>query len=892
MGLLGFLSRKPPAPTLDDAGSLRAQPYNATVASLPPIRGTVPVAGNGPNNLETLQRTRPKAKDLPNPPSSASVASSSVLDDKLDRPRTAPSQDRQIWSSSRRTGSMKTNPVPALPPVLPPLPLSSKPPRPPYRLPDKPEPSPSASSFRSRAPWKLLDKTDKVLPELPDLDKPLPSFAARRRSSSVNSIGSGLGNGYVDLLDAQAGIAPADFRKRVQANGVRDYGEDVADRNLTESTSNLHIPGSRASFAPSIGSRPTSFIPSVHEKPEPESDRDIKLLKRHSLGSSLRTRSMASDVAVTRHSSNRRSVHADPRPRSRVRIDENGGEGLVAQIKAEWRKSLPSYMNSSGKRREDELEPFPESLRIKNDITPGSIDSRERSRSRPSLIQRPSTKDAQSKEKPASANGISSRDHASRINSEPSSSSGPVSKGSKDTERKNSIAASTAEIGQKPSKRLSLQSLQAFSKRRDEAEDEAIRIRSRSAAAEPRTHRRRASTTGSQDFPAELHFAAFAPEKPLPKHQRIGRDRLLTVKTNTHTSRSPEPFTSKTLTRVDSEDVPERSSSIRRWSMESTSATSLSSNPFRPQSRHTANTSIDLSPFAKDLNFSHDSLSIPGASDSLRPGSGRPPSPPPRSARRLQQQTKQQPTNFNIYDYVSDDDDEHAPRQPRGEGEEHLLFRDDGFAMSGFGLPGLSGAIDTDAPLYVPPSPPRSNYKPSKPKASKPKTQDYDDFLLQKYKLMVAEHKQATRPRRSRHRAAARYYEDSDSSDEVEWRAATAVPSDDSDDELSFDIPMTRRSNPSLNSSLNSSFPYRPTRYTSREQVIVEEERELPQAELPAALRSRTEDRRRKRLSGMSGMSGASGSTIRLRSDSGKGKGKEVGRLRRYDVAGFDADLD
>ncbi|ETS82389.1 hypothetical protein PFICI_04265 [Pestalotiopsis fici W106-1] len=875
MGLLGFLSRKPAAPTIDVADSLRAQPYNATVASLPPIRGTVPVAGNGPNNLETLQRTRPRAKDLPNPPSSASVASSSLLDDKVDRPRTAPSQDRQTWSSSRRTSSMKTNPVPALPLVLPPLPLSSKS-RPPYRVPDKPEPSPSASSFKSRAPWKLLDKTDKSLPDLPDLDKPLPPFA-RRRSSSVNSSQLGLANGHVDLLDAQAGINPADFRQRVQANGVRDYGEDVADRNLVESTPNLHAPGSRASFAaPSIGSRPTSFIPSVHEEPEPESEKDIKLLKRHSLGSSLRTRSMVSDVAVTRHSSNRKSVHADSRPRSRVRIDEDGG-GLVASIKAEWRKSLPSYMASTGKKRDDELDTFPDSLRVKRDDAFGSIESRERSRSRPSLIQRPSTKDAQSKEKPASANGISSRDHASRINNEPStgSGSGSTSNGPRDAERKKSTQSSAAEMDQKPSKRLSLQSLQAFTKRRDDLDDEAIRIRSRSAAAEPRTHRRRASTTGSQDFPAELHFSAFAPEKPLPKQHGAGRDRLLTVKTNTRANRSPELLSSKALMRVDSEDIPERSSSIRRWSMESTSATSLSSNPFRPQSRHTANTSIDLSPFAKDLNFSHDSLSTPAAPDSLYPVSGQPPSPPPRSARRLQQQTKKQPTNFNIYDYVSDDDDEHAPRQSRGAGEEHLLFRDDGFAMSGFGLPGLNGAIDTDAPLYVPNSPPRLSYKPSKPK-----TRVSDDLLLQKYKLMMAEHKQATRPRRSRHQAPARYYEDSDSSDDVDWRAA----SDDSDDELSFDIPMTRRSNPS--------FPYRPTRYTSREQVIVEEEREIPQVELPAALRSRAEDRRRKRLSGMSGMSGASGSTIRLRSDSGKGKGKEVARLRRYDVAGFDADLD
>ncbi len=37
---------------------------------------------------------------------------------------------------------------------------------------------------------------------------------------------------FVDLLDAQSEIRPADFRTRVQATGARDYGEDVADRNI------------------------------------------------------------------------------------------------------------------------------------------------------------------------------------------------------------------------------------------------------------------------------------------------------------------------------------------------------------------------------------------------------------------------------------------------------------------------------------------------------------------------------------------------------------------------------------------------------------------------------------------------------------------------------------
>ncbi|GJC94341.1 hypothetical protein ColKHC_03167 [Colletotrichum higginsianum] len=40
--------------------------------------------------------------------------------------------------------------------------------------------------------------------------------------------------GFIDLLDAQSEIKPSGFQSRVKASGVRDYGEDVADRNIGE----------------------------------------------------------------------------------------------------------------------------------------------------------------------------------------------------------------------------------------------------------------------------------------------------------------------------------------------------------------------------------------------------------------------------------------------------------------------------------------------------------------------------------------------------------------------------------------------------------------------------------------------------------------------------------
>lgn len=61
---------------------------------------------------------------------------------------------------------------------------------------------------------------------------PVPVIAAHhRRSSSFDSF---QGQGSIDVLDARGEIKPSNFRSRIQATGVREYDEDVAERNLGE----------------------------------------------------------------------------------------------------------------------------------------------------------------------------------------------------------------------------------------------------------------------------------------------------------------------------------------------------------------------------------------------------------------------------------------------------------------------------------------------------------------------------------------------------------------------------------------------------------------------------------------------------------------------------------
>jgi hypothetical protein len=159
------------------------------------------------------------------------------------------------------------------------------------------------------------------------------------------------------------------------------------------------------------------------------------------------------------------------------------------------------------------------------------------------------------------------------------------------------------------------------------------------------------------------------------------------------------------------EHIPARTSSLRHWSITSTTPTtcSTSSNPFpRPHSRHTTNTSIDLANFSAILTSSRSSL-VSGfnghySNSQCNTLDSRLRSPSMPSIH----------TNFNIDDYLSSDDDIDADSMiggPRNlaEGEEELLFSDNGYGFLGAQLPGLFDAIP-EVPTGSPPRPSSSRY--------------------------------------------------------------------------------------------------------------------------------------------------------------------------------------
>ncbi|KAL7919429.1 hypothetical protein ACQKWADRAFT_196043 [Trichoderma austrokoningii] len=89
---------------------------------------------------------------------------------------------------------------------------------------------------------------------------PVPKFSDRERPKSRSDVEQltpmslnfppprRRSSAFVDILDAQGEIKPSNFRSRIQASGTRDYGEDVADRNMVET------PNTRAVYSSLSGS--------------------------------------------------------------------------------------------------------------------------------------------------------------------------------------------------------------------------------------------------------------------------------------------------------------------------------------------------------------------------------------------------------------------------------------------------------------------------------------------------------------------------------------------------------------------------------------------------------------------------------------------------------------
>ncbi|KAH8651552.1 hypothetical protein BGZ60DRAFT_187634 [Tricladium varicosporioides] len=221
-----------------DAG-LQSQSYDSAVALAPPVKGSYPVAGNGPNVLDEIQRTRAKRQSQ-----AGSIApnTSRRRDDipKIPvptRPQTAPHTGGpgggHAHGRTRSGFSMKSPPsffspmrknpldrnslkISLQPPIYQDIPPVSTPTPPPQVS------SPLFTRGRGREPAYQPLGNDPIPEGF------TPPFA-HIRSQSQSSHRS-----HVDLLDAHSTIKNSreHSQHRAKASGFRNYGEDVADRNI------------------------------------------------------------------------------------------------------------------------------------------------------------------------------------------------------------------------------------------------------------------------------------------------------------------------------------------------------------------------------------------------------------------------------------------------------------------------------------------------------------------------------------------------------------------------------------------------------------------------------------------------------------------------------------
>ncbi|KAF5019407.1 hypothetical protein F66182_8607 [Fusarium sp. NRRL 66182] len=210
---MGFFSSIFARKTNANRASIKGQAYNSTVASAPPIQGTYPVAGNGPNVLDQLQRAARKR-------SQAQLSMVSSHDANLDPSAPPPLVPRFRELSPSR-------------PTTAPNHISS--------LASRPR-SLSRSIRSSNSAWSVPERPARGRIEKPP---PVPSIPTHhRRESSIESKRTS----FIDVLDAQGELKPSNFRSRVAASGAREYGEDVAERNVGENGLNLNSAAVKAFY--------------------------------------------------------------------------------------------------------------------------------------------------------------------------------------------------------------------------------------------------------------------------------------------------------------------------------------------------------------------------------------------------------------------------------------------------------------------------------------------------------------------------------------------------------------------------------------------------------------------------------------------------------------------
>ncbi|GAP82697.1 hypothetical protein SAMD00023353_0102320 [Rosellinia necatrix] len=668
MGLLDFLAKKSES-GLTGRNSFKTSAYDATVALSPPIRGTYPVLGNGSKILEQFQKSHPNLatvsqNNTPLPsPRVPRHHGDAHRGPGVDRPSTAPSTHLSEISSS----SLQAPSVPGLP----------------------------ASHQKKYGPYKLPPKIVTNVPASSISAKPAPSPGlVSMYSDSGRSGQSTKAKGYVDLLDAQSMIKPYDFYGRVQATGARNYGEDVADRNRETST-NFETRRDQEPPASQVNETWTSVISKdVDDDTQDEPPRRPKT--RHSVSSGLRSKYGSSHTSGSfpKRTSSRLPQHtADETPKVMTRTESARSE------RAARRKSMPSApattssetrrsLSVAKRGREEDTDIFPDSLRDRA----LAATTHERESTRPNIS---------TKRQSLAQSNAEEQSHQKRNDDKPLPALPPPPKDPsrrRPTSHHNVVTDSRLLV-----KRQSANGIRSGSRGEiyEDTYQQKVSLQGSQLPRERNSARRQLGST--TDFQDSFHTS--------PVQQSDSESQVIYSPSNAANSKTQSNdigeqstvFLSSTrANRYPVENaIPVRSSSLRHGSITSDTAMStVSSNPFRPQSGHTTSTSIDFSPIFRPIRLDQSIPPVPNISfpePPLLPSKSA--STAPSLAHPHMATGKRQSNEFYLEDYAETDGGSMTPS--RSSYEKDLLFSETGYGIFGGQVSGLPGLFDVAVPATL-----------------------------------------------------------------------------------------------------------------------------------------------------------------------------------------------
>ncbi|KAL2761129.1 hypothetical protein ACRALDRAFT_2024983 [Sodiomyces alcalophilus JCM 7366] len=705
MGLLSFFSlRRTTGESLGvSTTSIEARAYNATPPSRAPLQGTYPVAGNGPTSaLETLQRSqRSLALDDGSDDSAPAPFVPRLLEPGVERPQTAPHNAR-VGDTRRklhRTRSRR-DPMMLLPPVA-------------FRKTRSRKSSIASTTHSTPDPVRRVLSTSRLRLHSS------PSSVANTREASILSMNSG--KGFVDLLDAQSELRQLSFHTRLRAAGARDYGEDVADRNVGENGVDLSSPRVQAFYASMnrvAAQRPSTASQSLDSSSNPVDTSAgppshmpiLNPLTQHPVTPAeqafLASRSRSRTEQTTR------------------RLSETGADGSVR------RQSLASYTTSSS-RVLTNATTRPRTMHGPNRLASGVSEANASPAPTTSYTSLCTNADPDF--------DFDLRDHPVP-NFSPQLSS-PLPSFARD-----SVLLAKANYSLPPtlrtSERLPREKLSAKSSAHKDysaTSDQhlaASGVRAQSSDSRASSGRLSRPRSLRLDMPSDTLLAVSA------IRHRLDPGRVLPLSSASYTMRDGHlqnhgweepPVTSKSLAgsihhgrstqdeTYEETEMPIRSSSLHQWSVSSSNtptASSISSPFLRPQSHHTADTSIDMPPVLSEkmtgYNRQVQSSSASRTEDDARSyrtalapnvleciATSENPFPCLNAADMDVAEADLIFDNsivFNVDECFDSDGDVDSDSvigggRARGESEGHLLFRDTGYGFGGLQLPGLFDGI-------------------------------------------------------------------------------------------------------------------------------------------------------------------------------------------------------